>query len=295
MRVEVARVVAVVLVVVLDRDGVERRGDLEDGDAVGDESGEDAQQALLEAEAVGHDQVGAGHAGRLLGGRLELVGIGAGRDEHLDGRLVAGDRRDDVAEDVGGDDDARLPALPSAAGGEQGGEDHRDGRCLPHPVTYNENRSQIEVITPVSVSSHHRQVESRLADSGVRYTPGRRAVVDVLGSAEGPLGAAEIHERLHGRVPLSSVYRTLAVLEEAGVLIPHFAQKGLTRYELAEWLRGHHHHLVCIGCGGVEDVTLPDPLEAEMDRIVKSIGKLTEFSATSHSLEIEGRCARCDG
>lgn len=139
----------------------------------------------------------------------------------------------------------------------------------------------------------HRQVETRLAGLEVRYTGGRRAVIGVLESSEGPLGAAEIHERLQGAVPLSSVYRSLAVLEEAGVLIPHFAQKGLTRYELAEWLRGHHHHLVCIDCGIVEDVTLPDTLEAEMDRIVRDIGTLTRFDAGNHSLEIEGRCVRC--
>lgn len=146
----------------------------------------------------------------------------------------------------------------------------------------------------MTVASHHRQVESRLVESQVRYTKGRRAVVDLLASAEGPLGAAEIHERLEGQVPLSSVYRTLSVLEEAGVLIPHFAQKGLTRYELAEWLRGHHHHLVCVVCGGVEDFTLPERLEAEMDRIVRDIGSLARFRAVNHSLEIEGRCTRCD-
>ncbi len=142
-------------------------------------------------------------------------------------------------------------------------------------------------------ASHHRQVESLLAGLEVRYTRGRRAVVDVLASAEGPLGAAEISDRLRGAVPLSSVYRSLAVLEEAGVLIPHFAQKGLTRYELGEWLRGHHHHLVCIACGTVEDVTLPDALEEAMDRIVRDIGGLTRFDAANHSLEIEGRCTRC--
>lgn len=142
-------------------------------------------------------------------------------------------------------------------------------------------------------ASHHRQVESRLADQEVRYTRGRRAVVDVLARSEGPLGAAEVNERLGGAVPLSSVYRSLAVLEEAGILIPHFGSRGLTRYELAEWLRGHHHHLVCIDCGTVEDITLPDTMEAEMDRMVLGIGSTTRFEALNHSLEIEGRCQRC--
>lgn len=145
----------------------------------------------------------------------------------------------------------------------------------------------------MTTATHHRQVEARLVDLDVRYTTGRRAVIDTLASAEGPLAAAEIHDRLDGEIPLSSVYRSLSVLEGAGVLIPHFAQKGLSRYELAEWLRGHHHHLVCLDCGAVEDVTLPDNVEAEMDRIVRDIGGLTRFEAVNHSLEIEGRCARC--
>lgn len=142
-------------------------------------------------------------------------------------------------------------------------------------------------------ASPHRQIESRMAEREVRYTSGRRTVVDVLARAEGPLGAAEVHERLKGAVPLSSVYRSLSVLEETGVLIPHFGSRGLTRYELAEWLRGHHHHLICIACGTVEDITLPEPMEQEMDRMVDGIGSLTRFETLNHSLEIEGRCQRC--
>lgn len=132
-----------------------------------------------------------------------------------------------------------------------------------------------------------------MAERQTRYTAGRRAVVEIMARAEGPLGAAEVHARLKGAVPLSSVYRSLSVLEEAGVLIPHFGAKGLTRYELAEWLRGHHHHLICVDCGTVEDITLPDPMEQEMDRMVDGIGTLTRFEAQNHSLEIEGRCRRC--
>lgn len=145
----------------------------------------------------------------------------------------------------------------------------------------------------MTTANLHREIELRLRGAQVRYTKGRRAVVELMAAADGPLSAAEVHERLQGSVPLSSIYRSLSVLEEAEVLIPHFGQKGLTRYELAEWLLGHHHHLVCIECGGVEDFELPDRMEAEVTRLVRGIGDITRFEPVNHALEIEGRCKRC--
>lgn len=138
-----------------------------------------------------------------------------------------------------------------------------------------------------------REIEQRLSEHDVRYTRGRRIVVDILSASDGPLSAAEIHGRLKGRVPLSSLYRSLAVLEAAGVLVPHFGHKTVTRYELAEWLRGHHHHLVCLDCGSVDDIELPEDLESEVTQLVTGIGSIARFSPVNHSLEIEGRCARC--
>ena len=138
-----------------------------------------------------------------------------------------------------------------------------------------------------------REITQRLNDHHIRYTKGRQTVVDVLSASDGPLSAAEIHGKLRGRVPLSSLYRSLSVLEEAGVLVPHFGHKTVTRYELAEWLRGHHHHLVCLDCGSVDDIELPENLESEVTQLVTGIGSMAKFSPVNHSLEIEGRCVRC--
>lgn len=141
-------------------------------------------------------------------------------------------------------------------------------------------------------SALEKQIEHRLSEHEIRYTRGRRAVVEALTRVDGPLSAAEIHTRVAPSVPLSSLYRSLTVLEEAGVLVTHFGQ-GVTRYELAEWLAGHHHHLVCIECGSVDDVELPPLLEARVAALVDEIGGMTTFRPTDHALEIEGRCARC--
>lgn len=145
----------------------------------------------------------------------------------------------------------------------------------------------------VAMPIHDRRIEERLTETGVRYTTGRRHVVAALERVDGPRSAAELHQELAGEVPISSVYRSLAVLEEAGVVEPHHGAKGITRYEMAEWLAGHHHHLVCVECGAVEDIQLPEGLEAELERLVGKVSGLASFSAHGHSLEVDGRCARC--
>ncbi len=139
-----------------------------------------------------------------------------------------------------------------------------------------------------------RQIVARLADDGLRFTVARAAIIRCLGSADGPRSAAELSEDLDGHVPLSSLYRSLGVLEEAGILEPHHGTRGITRYELAEWLSGHHHHLVCVACGAVDDVRLPDVLEASLQGLVADITDAVGFAAVGHSLEIEGTCRRCE-
>ena len=145
----------------------------------------------------------------------------------------------------------------------------------------------------MATTSLDRQVEGQLRQHGIRYTSGRRAVVRVLAAAEGPRSAAELHSDLAPTVPLSSLYRSLTVLEEAGVLAPHHGTKGLTRYEIAEWLAGHHHHLVCTGCGSVEDIQIPEGHERRLRDLIADVASAAGFAPTDHSLEIEGNCPRC--
>ena len=136
-----------------------------------------------------------------------------------------------------------------------------------------------------------QQVANRLAALGVRYTRGRQAVIRALSVADGPRSAQELFDELD--LPLSSLYRSLAVLEESEVLTPHHGARGVTRYELAEWAAGHHHHVVCESCGVVDDVHLDPALERELERLVHEIVGSLSFSPTGHALEVEGRCGSC--
>lgn len=145
----------------------------------------------------------------------------------------------------------------------------------------------------MTTTSLEREVERRLHDNEVRFTRGRKTVVSTLAEADGPRSAAELHYEIGGAVPLSSLYRSLSVMEQVGVLVHHFGLGGVTRYELAEWLQGHHHHLICVNCGTVEDLTLPPAFEAEVEKLVNKIGSAATFTPSDHALEIEGRCSEC--
>lgn len=138
-----------------------------------------------------------------------------------------------------------------------------------------------------------KQIAGLLQEREIRLTPGRRTIVRSLGVADGPRSASDLYALIGDTVPLSSIYRSLAVLEEAGVISPHYSTKGVTRYELAEWLMGHHHHLVCLECGQVEDIEISSEIETQIDSIVASIGREVSFAPRDHALEIAGLCAQC--
>lgn len=148
---------------------------------------------------------------------------------------------------------------------------------------------------PETASAHsaelHEAVRRRLSEHDIRYTRGRQSVVTELVRVDGPESAADLQERM--KVPLSSLYRSLTVLDEAGVLERHHDADGLARFELAEWLTGHHHHVVCVKCGTVEDVKLDAAEEELLDRLARRAADVTGWAETGHNLEVEGLCPAC--
>jgi Fur family ferric uptake transcriptional regulator len=135
-------------------------------------------------------------------------------------------------------------------------------------------------------------IRRRLAEREIRYTRGRQSVVKALQRVNGPQSAADLHGRIRS-VPLSSLYRSLTVLDDAGVLRKHHDADGLARFELAEWLAGHHHHVVCTGCGLVEDVELDADAETTLHDLAARIAGGAGYEVSDHVLEIEGVCGAC--
>ena len=137
------------------------------------------------------------------------------------------------------------------------------------------------------------QVSDRLSRAGTRYTRSRRRVVDALHAAPGPVTPAELHRLLDGEIPLSSLYRAIAVLEEVGVVTRTHDQSGVILIELSEWLAGHHHHLVCQSCGEVLDIEIPPETEQRMRRFIDEIAGEAGYSVSGHRIDIEGICRSC--
>lgn len=138
----------------------------------------------------------------------------------------------------------------------------------------------------------HGEVADRLKLRGQRYTETRRSLVDVLAAAKMPLTLPEILNR--GRsLAQSSVYRNLSELETAGVVHRVVTADDHARFELAEHLTGHHHHLVCSSCGAVIDFTVPTRLEGTLEHELASVAEHHGFAADHHRLDILGTCADC--
>ncbi|HEX5468421.1 MAG TPA: Fur family transcriptional regulator [Gaiellaceae bacterium] len=134
-----------------------------------------------------------------------------------------------------------------------------------------------------------RSSSARLADAGVRATRQRLLVLETLAAEPDDATAQEIYARLRQsgeRVGLATVYRTLSLLSEHGVVDEFAHHPGETCYRLCG--EGHHHHLVCVRCHGVAEIE-----ECELDEWLARASDEHGFLATSHTLEVTGICAAC--
>ena len=132
------------------------------------------------------------------------------------------------------------------------------------------------------------EVMSALRATGARATIPRRAIVEVVVTSPTHLSADEIVERVHRRYPEvneSTVYRTLQVLEELGVLYHVHLGHGSARWHLAE---RPHHHLVCESCQRVIEMD-GDAFAELRTRVAREHG----FSLDPRHFALVGRCSRC--
>ncbi len=133
---------------------------------------------------------------------------------------------------------------------------------------------------------------TRLHNVGQRLTANREALVDTFTTAPRPLTIPEILAR-RSELAQSSVYRNLVVLEEAGIVHRVVGADDFARWELAEDLTGHHHHLICAACGRVEDVPASAGLERSVAAAAAAITRTTGFRTQRHRVDLVGVCKRC--
>lgn len=140
---------------------------------------------------------------------------------------------------------------------------------------------------------------NRFRGDGFRITLPRQEILSVLTSARGHLSAEDIYLKVHKQYPavgLTTVYRTLELLVNMGLLRRFDFGDGRGRYELIGGPRGviHHHHLVCTSCGRVIDYTeFIDEEKKLLDETEKGLSKKYNFKILDHQLIFFGLCNQC--
>jgi Fur family transcriptional regulator, ferric uptake regulator len=132
-------------------------------------------------------------------------------------------------------------------------------------------------------------VGDRLRARGLRWTPQRRTVIEVLAGADGHVTGSELLERCRERQPstiASTVYRTLDVLEEIGVVRHGHDANGREEFHV---LPAHQHgHLHCVACGATHEIGL-----GQAEAIAGAFRDVDGFEVDIGHVTLVGRCGEC--
>jgi len=129
----------------------------------------------------------------------------------------------------------------------------------------------------------------RLAQEGHRLTTPRQTIVKLVAPRQDYFSAQEIWDEVqsqHRGIGRATVFRTLDLLVELGVLNRVHVGDGCHRYTVCE--TSHHHHLMCTDCGAVTSIEA-DVIEKQIRRLATDEG----FELLTHHIELVGRCASC--
>jgi Fur family transcriptional regulator, ferric uptake regulator len=133
------------------------------------------------------------------------------------------------------------------------------------------------------------QMVQTLKERGHRLTPQRQMILDAIEASEGHVSAESVHAKVAAQFPqvnISTVYRTLDLLQDLGLVTHTHFDDGIAQYHLTS--EGQHQHMVCRRCGSEReiDVSVLDPLDRHLrDRY--------GFQADLAHFAIIGICADC--
>lgn len=129
-----------------------------------------------------------------------------------------------------------------------------------------------------------------LAEQGLKNTRQRELIARAVFEAEGHLNVEEIYSRVRRmdeKIGYSTVYRTLRLLKESGLVSERHFGDGGARYEVS--VEGEHHdHLICTNCNKIVEFE-NDDIEALQEQVARRHG----FKISSHKHEIYGLCEDC--
>ena len=128
-------------------------------------------------------------------------------------------------------------------------------------------------------------ISLKLEARGFCVTPSRRAVIAAILAQTGHFSADDLVSRCRG-AGRATVFRTIRLLSELGVVCRVLLEDGSKHYMVSQ--RGHHHHLVCTGCGRVQDLD-----QCAIEEAVRELADSAGYQMEGHWLELYGRCEEC--
>ena len=128
------------------------------------------------------------------------------------------------------------------------------------------------------------RLEALCIEKGMRMTEQRRVIARVLSAAHDHPDVEELHRRAHAvdrHISIATVYRTVRLFEEAGILTRHDFRDGRSRYEEASEM--HHDHLIDMKSGKVIEF-----VDADIEALQNAIAKRLGYRLVDHRLELYG-------
>lgn len=134
---------------------------------------------------------------------------------------------------------------------------------------------------------------AKIKDAGYKHTKPRMTILKCLiDHHDKHLSIEEVYElvrKIDPTIGIATAYRTMILFVDLGIVRKMDFGEGFYRYEISEDDHAHqHHHLICVECGEVKEVTL-DLLESLEDRIEKE----EHFSILDHNVKFYGICDHC--
>ena len=132
----------------------------------------------------------------------------------------------------------------------------------------------------------------RLRDHSYKLTPQRQTILRIFWQNKGRhLSAEDVYMLVKNQDPdigLATIYRTLDILAEVGILQKNDFGDGRSRYEFTQRDEHQHHHLICVQCGDVAE--FDDDLLESLETV---ISKRNGFKVLDHHLKFFGYCSEC--
>lgn len=142
------------------------------------------------------------------------------------------------------------------------------------------------------MSREFETLKEKLKEKGCKLTPQRRSILDIIVENEGKhLSTEEIYDLVKQKCPeigLATVYRTMQMFDEVGIVYKHNFDDGRSRYELNHNEDHQHHHLICVNCNKVIEVE-----EDLLEQLENEVEKKYDFTITNHNVKFFGYCNKC--